>query len=340
MFLVGSARVQSCRLKNSPVSTYAVTSLPTLFCAAALALGPAALVGCGGSDDGLPDDAVAKVGDAVITKSDFERARKISSDPANPDAGAKARAMDLLIKAEWVRQEAKARHVTITDAEVQKAVDQGRKSGFLSQENLQKAGVTLQQLLPTIRSGQLEIKLTAQLTEPSTRVSAQDVAEYYRQNKAKLIVDERRDVRLVIATTRARADAARAALDDGQSWKVVARKYSVHPSRNTGGKVANVRKGNEETGFVATIFRAKKGELVGPMKEAKSWAVFTVEKIKPPFQATLEDSRDEISQLLSSKRRDQALAAFEKKYRAQTTCAPGYTVPRCNNGPKKAAPSA
>lgn len=312
---------------------------PTLFCAAALALGPAGLVGCGGSDDELPKDAVAKVGDAVITTSDFERARKVTSDPANPgDAGAKARAMDLLIKAEWVRQEAEARHVTVTDAEMQKAVDQGRKSGFLSQENLKKGGVTLQQLLPTIRNGQLEIKVTAQLTEPSTRVSAQDVAEYYRDNKAKLIVDERRDARLVIATTRASADAAREALGDGRSWKVVARKYSVHTSRENGGKVANVPKGNEQTGLVATIYRTRKGVLVGPVKEGKYWAVFVVEKIKPPYHATLEQSRDEIKQLLSSRRRQRALAAFEKKYRAKTTCAPDYRVPRCTNGPKQTAP--
>lgn len=311
---------------------------PTLFCAAALALGSAVVVGCGDSDDELPEDAVAKVGEAVITKSDFERARKLASDPAHPgDEGAKARAMDSLIKAEWIRQEAEARHVTVTDAEVQKAVDQGRKTGFLSQENLQRAGLTLQQLLPTIRDGQLEIKVTAQLTEPSTRVSAQDIAEYYRRNKAKLIVDERRDVRLVVATTRARAAAARAALGDDQSWKVVARKYSVHASREKGGRIADVRKGGEQAGLLGTIFRARRGALVGPVKEDKYWAVFVVEKVEPPFHATLEQSRDEIKQLLSSKRRQRALAAFERKYRVKTTCAPGYRVPRCSNEPKKAA---
>jgi foldase protein PrsA len=309
----------------------------TLFCAAALALGAAVVLGCGDSDDELPEGAVAKVGEAVITKSDFERARKVASDRTNPRGdGSKARAMEALIKAEWMRQEAEARHIAITEEEVQEAVDQGRRTGLLSQENLQRAGLTLQELLPTIRDGQLEIKVTERLTEQSTRVSAQDIAEYYRRNKAKLIVDERRDVRLVVATTRAKADAARAALGDGQSWKVVARKYSVHASREKGGKIADLRESREQTGLVATIFRARRGALVGPVKEAKYWAVFVVEKIEPPFRATLEQSRDEIKQLLSSTRRQRALAAFERKYRAKTTCAPGYRVPRCNNGPKKA----
>lgn len=308
----------------------------TLLCL--VALGAGVVAGCGDDDDGgLPTDAVATVGDAVITKSDFERARKLSADPSNPQGDdSKARAMESLIKAEWIRQEAEARHLTLTDSELQQAVDQGKKSGFLSQENLEKAGLTLQELMPTIRSGQLELKLNKQLAGGES-VSAEDVADYYRQNKAKLIVSERRDLRLVLATTRARAAAARAALDDGQSWKVVARRYSTHPSRDDGGKVENVRIRKGQTGLVATVFRAKEGVLVGPVKGDQSWAVFMVEKVKPPFHATLEQAQDEIKALLSSRRRRQALAAFEKQYRAKTTCAPGYLVPRCKNGPEQAA---
>jgi hypothetical protein len=44
---------------------------PALFCAAALALGATMVIGCGDSDDEFPEGAVAKVGEAVITKSDF-----------------------------------------------------------------------------------------------------------------------------------------------------------------------------------------------------------------------------------------------------------------------------
>jgi foldase protein PrsA len=311
---------------------------PRLLCVAALALGAAFVAGCGESEGEWPEGAVAKVGDAVITKSDFERARKLASDPTDPrDNGAKVRAMESLIKAEWIRQEAQAQGVTITDAEVQEAVERARKTGFLSEENLRSAGVTLDQLLPTIRDGQLEMKVTAELTKESKTVSAQDIAGYYRKNKSELIVDERRDVRLLVAKTQARAAAARAALGEGQSWKIVAREYSVHgASRDNGGKIANVREGKQQTGLLATIFRARKRALVGPVKEDESWVVFTVEKIEPPFQATLEQARDEIEQLLSSARRERALAAFEKKYRVKTTCAPGYIVPRCKNDPTRA----
>lgn len=46
--------------------------LPLIPCAAGLAL-----AGCGGGDDGgVPDGAVAKVGDAVVSKADYDRLRK------------------------------------------------------------------------------------------------------------------------------------------------------------------------------------------------------------------------------------------------------------------------
>ncbi len=314
---------------------------PTLFCAAALVLGGAAVAGCGDSHE-LPEDAVAKVGDTVITKAAFERALTVTSDRTKPrDEEAETRAMDAVLKAEWFRQEAEARNLSVTDAEVQKAVAQAKKSGFLSEANLKRARLTLEQLMPTIRNGQLQIKVNAQLTEGSRTVSAQDVADYYRDNKAKLIVNERRGLRLVVTKTRARADAARAALEDGQSWNAVAKKYSVHSTRDRGGKVPIVPEGKAKTGLLAAIFRAEKGELTGPVKEEGSWAVFLVEKVEPSRQATLEESRDEIKQLVSSTRRQRALDAFEKKYTAKTTCAPGYKVPGCKNGPeKKPAPSA
>ena len=202
----------------------------------------------------------------MITKSDFERARKLSADPSNPQGdGSKARAMESLIKAEWIRQEAEARHLTLTDAELQQAVDQGKERGFLSQENLERAGLTLQELMPTIRSGQLELKLNEQLDRRATSVSAEDVADYYRQNKAKLIVSERRDLRLVVATAgpgpKPPGRRRRRSELEGRRAQVL---DSTRPA-TTAGRSRTSGSARAETGLVATIFRSKEGVLVGPV---------------------------------------------------------------------------
>jgi parvulin-like peptidyl-prolyl isomerase len=323
----------------------------------------------------VPDDAVAMVGDTKITKAAFERGMERvvggGTDPrdraacvaakrtraraeARADASAKlpteaefAREcqkeyeelksfiMDSLIKDLWARQEAKAQGIALTDREVGGFVEKARTDGFLTAEALRKAGVTERELLPQLLRNELRFKVARELSERASRVSEEEVTDYFRRNRNELIVKERRDLRLVVTPTRARADAARAAIEAGRSWKTVAREYSTHDdTRNKGGRISDLRETGQETGFAATIFRAQEGDLVGPLEEKGSWVLFVIERVQPAVQATLEQARDEITKHLRSTRSQRAMADFARRYRAKTTCAPEYKVPSCSNGPK------
>jgi foldase protein PrsA len=337
-------------------------------------LGCAAVWGCGGDDDGAPgEDVVARVGETEITKADFERALRFAAGRANDPrdfaacAAAKQRqgdgkdmaeaqlveqckaeyaqlkriVMDYLIKAEWTRQEAEARDVALSDAEIGQAVAQARQGGFLDSERLKDAGVTEQQVLVRIRQNRLQLKLTEQITAPSREISSEEIADYYRVNRTELAVPNRRDIRIVITRARARALAAKAALENGRSWETVAREYSVHLlSRASGGRITNARKGESDEGLGAAIFRAGKGQLTGPVRDDDTWAVFVVDKIKPAYQPTLAQARDEVRDRLRSGRERRALEAYTERYRAATTCAPGFRIPACKNGPPGEEPSA
>jgi foldase protein PrsA len=343
----------------------------TLLCAVPGGVGAVALVGCGDSpDEGLPDGAVAKVGDRVITRSDFEEALKFAvgrghdprdyaacvaskkqqltdeiggTQPADAQLEEQCRAeyeeiksnvIDYLIKAEWTRQETEARDIVVTDTELGQAVDQAEE-GFLDAEALAKAGVTERELIVRIRQNLLQSKVTKELTEEAREVSAQDIADYYGRNTKQLVVPDRRDLRIVITRSRAKAAAARAALDAGRSWNSVAMEYSLHISRNEGGRVTDAtRSGNRKDGLGAAIFGARTGEIIGPVKDDETWAVFVVDRIKPSYQPTLEQARDEIAGRLQSTREKQALEAYERKYRDRTDCAPGFIIPACRNGPR------
>jgi parvulin-like peptidyl-prolyl isomerase len=350
-----------------------------------LCLGTTALVGvlgagCGGDDDNaaVPDDAVAIVGNATISKTAFERGMERvvggGTDPrdraaciaakrtraraeATSDRSAKLPAqaelarqcqeeydelkgfiMDSLIKDLWARQEARERGIALTDREVTRFVEKARADGFLTEEALRKAGVTEREILPQLLGNELRFKVARQLSARASRVSPEEVAEYYRRNREELIVKERRNLRLVVTPTRAKAEEAKAAIEAGRSWRGVTREYSTHDdTRNKGGRISDLRETGQETGLAATIFRAPKGELVGPLEEKGSWVVFVIERVQPAVQATLEEARDEITKHLRSSRSQRAMADFARKYRAKTTCAPEYAVPSCSNGPKPPA---
>ena len=336
-------------------------------------LGSAAASGCGGSDcgsDGLPDDAVAQVGGTAITKADFDKALKLATgrgddprdyaacvaakqQPTSEIGGAqqtdaqlekqcrdefeaiKNNVMDYLIRAEWTRKEAEARGIVVDDAEVDRAVDKARGS-LLDKETLTKAGVSEGQLIVRIRQNLLQTRVMEQVTAQARKLLTQDIQNYYRRNREQLVVPDRRDLRIVITRTKAKAEAARAALEAGRSWKSVAREYSLHFSRNQGGRVTDARRGsNRKVGLGAAIFGARTGELTGPVMDDDTWAVFVVDKIKPSYQPTIEQARDEIRERLQSPREKQALEAYTKKYRDETSCAAGFKVPACKNGPEQ-----
>jgi foldase protein PrsA len=324
-----SARMMSGR------AWHAIAARATAFLALfPLAIATGSAIGCG--DEQPPDDLVAKVGDTVITKADFERAQGQGS--SGERSGGESRrlrnaVLETLIKAEWVRQEARARGIGVTNAEVQRALRAAKQSPLLSAESLKQAGLTIADIESNLRDTELQRKVTEALTAGSSHVSAQDIEDYYREHRAELRVEERRDLRLVLTKSRAEVVAARADLERGRPWKTVAMEYSLHPSRSSGGRVANLRKGPLRTPLVATAFRTREGRLTGPVRaDESSWAIFVVDRIKPGFQATLERARDDIRDYLVASRRREALAAFTRKYREQTTCAPGFQVSACRAG--------
>lgn len=325
--------------------------------------------GCGG-DDGLPDDAVAEVGDTPITKSDYESALRFVAgrehDPrdyaacvaakrqaASTSSGAqppeaklekqcreeyeqiKRNVMDYLIKAEWTRQEAEARGVVLTQAEVEQAVDAAEQGGLLNDEALTRAGVSEGQMVARIRQNQLQTKVARQLIEQSSEITAQDIADFYRESKADLFVPAKRETRIVITKTRAMAQEARAAFEAGRSWKSVAREYSIHFSAGLGGRITAEWQRVDTGGLGAAIFHAERGKLTGPVKDDDSWGVFIVDEIIRAHQPTLEQARDEIVGRLRTARKNRALLTFAEEYRDKTTCAPGFRVSVCKNGPKR-----
>ena len=343
----------------------------------AAGIGANAALGCGGDDDGLPAHAVAEVGDTAITKSDFERALTFATgrgndprdypacveakqqtvgaaDGAHPtDAELeiqcreeyeqiKSNVMDYLIQAEWTRQEADARGIVLTDGQVQKAVDKAEHGGLLDTQTLLQAGVSRRDLLGRVRQNQLQEAVAEQVAAQATKVSARDIAEYYRRHTDDLVVPDRRETRIVLTKSRVRAQAARAALDAGRSWKRVAAEYSLHVSRANAGRITAERdEDGSDSALAAAIFEARAAELVGPIQDGDIWAVFVVDKVKRSFRQTLAQARARIERALASARERRAMESYTTKYRQMTTCAPGFRVPSCKNAPEgTSSPSA
>ena len=226
--------------------------------------------------------------------------------------------MQFLIQAEWVQQEAENQDVKVSDKQIKQSFEDQKKQAFPNdkayEDFLKTSGMTEEDILFRVKLDQLQQKLTAKITQDSKKVTDEDISEYYDKNKKRFAQPERRDLLVVLTKTEAQAEKAKAALEDGDSFKQVAKQYSIdEASKAQGGKLPAVTQGQQEKAFDDAIFGAKKGELVGPVKTQFGWDVFQVDKVSPASQQSLDEAKEAIRNLLRSQGQQEALDKWDQE---------------------------
>jgi foldase protein PrsA len=257
--------------------------------------------------------------------------------------GLKQQVMQFLISSEWIQGEASEQKVTVSDKDVEKQFATTKKQSFPKEADFQKflktSGMTLDDIKFRVKLDALSNALRTKITKGKDKVSDKEISDYYDKNKARFAQPERRDLRIVLTKTQAKANTAKAALQGGQSFKDVAKKFSIdQASKNQGGVLLAVAKGQQEKALDTAVFAAAKGKLTGPVKTQFGWYVFEVTKVTPASQQSLKDATPTIKQLLASQNQQKALDAFVKnfrdKWKGKTDCRKEYVTPDCKNAPK------
>jgi foldase protein PrsA len=255
----------------------------------------------------------------------------------------KREVMQFLIQGEWVQQEADKRGVKVKESELKKALEDQKKQVFPNdkqyQQFLKTSGMTEEDVLFRVKLNELQQRLTQDVTQDAAKVSDEDIEQYYNKNKKRFAQPERRDLRVVLTKTEAKAEQARSALESGQPFKKVVKQYSIdEASKSQAGLLPAVTEGQQEKAFDTAIFSARQGRIEGPVKTQFGWYVFKVEKITKASQQTLDESKDTIKNLLRQQRQQKALDEFVKQFREdykdETDCADDYRVVECKNAPK------
>jgi foldase protein PrsA len=243
--------------------------------------------------------------------------------------------LDFLIKGYWYQAEAAREHIKITAAEVNKAYQTAKKQQFPTEAGfkafLTQTGQTLQDVLFRFRVNVAFQKLVAKQTK---KITPTVIKSYYNSHLTAFSTPETRDIRIVLTKTKAQAVTAKSALTKGQSWKVVAKKYSIDPtSKNNGGLLAGVRKGQEDQALDSAAFSASLNKLLGPVKGQFGYYVFEVTKITKPTQQTLAQATPQIKQTLTQQQGQTSQSTLDKLVRShwldQTTCQSAYSIMDC-----------
>jgi foldase protein PrsA len=243
--------------------------------------------------------------------------------------------MRFLITAYWIQAEAARQNLKVTDTQVQQEFVKEKHQAYPDEPQFQaflrQSGQTLQDIMFRVRVSLIQQKLIAKYTQ---KVTPAQIRAYYSSHPSQFGSPETRDIRIVLTKTLSSANAAKSALSKHQSWSTVAKKYSTDPtSKNNGGLLTGVSKGQQDSALDSAAFAAPPGKLLGPVKGQFGYYVFEVTKITKATQQSLTQAAPLIQQQLSSQQQSTAASTLsttsKKHWQAKTKCRAQFMMEYC-----------
>jgi peptidyl-prolyl cis-trans isomerase SurA len=278
----------------------------------------------------LVDRIAAVVNNDIITLSEVEKRAapelaRVSQDTTGPEraqkrAQAMKRTLDTLIDEKLVDNELKELKVSISDKEVDAAIEEVKKSYSLNDEQLQQAvareGFSMAEYRETMRKQIGRYKLISEKVRKNVKVSDADVkSEYERMTRAEgedyevhvrhiLIAVPRSAAQAAVEQARRKAAAVAAeARQSGVDFAELAKKRSEGSSSSDGGDLGFFKRGTMVPEFERVAFNLKTGEVSDPVRTQFGWHVLKLEEIRKLGMKPLDELRPEIEERL---RRQQA----------------------------------
>jgi foldase protein PrsA len=262
--------------------------------------------------------------------------KTIASDCKQLFTSLSSQVMDFLIRASWYQAEAQRLHIKVTDAQVQQAFQSAKKQQFPTatafQAFLSSSGQTLQDILFRVRINQIYSKL---LARHQTTVTNAQISAYYTSHATQFGTPEKRNIRIVRTSSLGQAKAAKAALQRGDSWNAVAKKYSIDSAtKSKGGLLVGVTKGAEEQALDTASFSAPLSKVIGPIHGQFGYYVIEVTKITKATKESLAKATPQIHQILTGQSQTTAQTAVDnqakKQWLKKTSCRGPYAMADCS----------
>jgi foldase protein PrsA len=234
--------------------------------------------------------------------------------------------MFFLITADWIEGETAADGITASPATIksqllqseQSAVAQGAYPSVAALLRfLAAVGETTQDQLLRGRIAVLSNDLATKSLGPAPKITASQIAAYYKANPALLTKPETRDLRVVLVKKLASAKRVVALLRAGVPFSKVVRQFSIDPQTRWKGGVLD---GQTLTGsslpsnLATAVFKAPLNALEGPVRTTLGYEVFRVQKITPATKETLEQATPSISSTLAGTAQRKASVAFIRRF--------------------------
>ncbi len=318
-----------------------------MLAAAALAALTVVAAGCGDTDE-VPSDAAAVVDGTPIQKSTVQdllqrtektykaQKRQFPKQGTSEYQSLRTQAVAFLVQREEYAREADKLGVEITDAQIQKKIDEVRKQYFGGdkkkfEQGLKEQSYSIAALRQDARADLVNAGIYKDITA-DLKVTDGEAQQYYDQNIDRYRVADSREVRHILVKTKAEADKLRGELENGADFAALAKQHSEDPgSKEQGGKLT-VSKGQTVEAFDKAAFSLDTNEISQPVKTQYGYHIIQpLSDVKKGSVTPFTKARTEIKAQLLEQKKSEAVSAWvskvEKAYKGKVQYATGYEPP-------------
>jgi parvulin-like peptidyl-prolyl isomerase len=217
--------------------------------------------------------------------------------------------LDPLVDRALLGQRARQAGVTVTDAEVQSAMDalaeSTRGSGESFAERLAQDGLTAEQLAEDMRERLLAEKWVAEQTR-GEKPSTAEVRAWFEQHRSDLDVKEEVHAQQILVAT---AEEAKSLLDQiraGVSFEQLAKSHGRSPDAQRGGDLGWFARGTMPRPFDDACFSLRPNQVSGVVQTSYGYHLFKLVGRRGPRKRNLDEVKDEVARRAFAEKKAQA----------------------------------
>lgn len=147
-------------------------------------------------------------------------------------------------------------------------------------------------------------------------VSEQDKKAFYEENKFRFKVPQRIKVSHILVNTKEQADEILKKISDGQSFEELAKQFSIDPSKDRGGDIGYVSKGDLIPDFEETAFKLEVGQTSDVIKTSLGYHIIRVTEKLPEETLSYDKVAGNIEAELKDQKRKDAVMDYADKLKA------------------------
>lgn len=228
-----------------------------------------------------------------------------------------------LIDRELIHGEARRLNITLTEADVEAALQNYRQeypgAGF--EEMLQERGLTLESWREALKESLIMEKLLDQAVYASVSVTDDEVIEYYAANRDQFDRPAQVRARQIVVANEAEGKKVLGLLRQGQPFAEVAAQYSLSPDAQEGGDLGFFARGEMPPEFDEIVFDLPTNLLSDLVKSEYGYHIFIVEEKRKAARLSRQEATAEIRSILEGRKKEEVYLGWLQDMRARAVIA-------------------